>query len=66
MISEDHWFQISDQNHLIISVIKISDHLKIKISDFCDTEYWSNYAENSALLHVNKLYFKVYKTGNQY
>ncbi len=32
----------------------------------CDTEDWSNDAENSALLHRNKLYFKVYKTGNQF
>ncbi len=31
-----------------------------------DTEEWSNDAENSALLHRNKLYFIVYKTGNQY
>ncbi len=27
----------------------------------CDTEDWSNDAENSALRHRNKLYFKVYK-----
>ncbi len=26
----------------------------------CDTEAWSNGAENSALLHKNKLHFKVY------
>ncbi len=26
----------------------------------CDTEDWSNDAENSALLHMNKLCFKVY------
>ncbi len=26
----------------------------------CDTEDWSNDAENSALLDRNKLYFKVY------
>jgi len=26
----------------------------------CDTEDWSNDAENSALHHRNKLYFKVY------
>ncbi len=26
----------------------------------CDTEDWSNDAENSALRHRNKLYFKVY------
>ncbi len=30
------------------------------------TEDWSNDAENSALIHRNTLYFKVYKTGNQY
>ncbi len=23
----------------------------------CDTEDWSNDADNSALLHINKLYF---------
>ncbi len=26
----------------------------------CDTEDWSNDAENSALHHRNKLYFKIY------
>ncbi len=26
----------------------------------CDTEDWSNDAENSALHHSNKLYFKMY------
>ncbi len=26
----------------------------------CDAEDWSNDAENSALLHGNKLHFKVY------
>ncbi len=26
----------------------------------CDTEDWSNDAENSALLHRNKFYFKVF------
>ncbi len=25
----------------------------------CDTEDWSNDAENSALYHMNKLYFKI-------
>ncbi len=34
----------------------------------CDTEDWSNDAENSALHHRNKLDFKVLyiKIGNQY
>ena len=27
----------------------------------CDTEDWSNDADNSALHHRNKLYFKVFK-----
>ncbi len=26
----------------------------------CDTEDWSNDAEMSALIHRNKLYFKIY------
>ncbi len=30
------------------------------ISERCDTEDWSNDAENSALLYRNKLYLKVY------
>ncbi len=31
----------------------------------CDTEDWSNDAENSALTHRNKLYFKIYSNKNQ-
>ncbi len=31
-----------------------------------DTEDWSNDAEYSSLFYMNTLYFKVYKTGNQY
>ncbi len=27
----------------------------------CDTEDWSNYAENAALNNMNNLYFKIYK-----
>ncbi len=32
----------------------------------CDTEDWSNDAENSALHHGNKFYLKYIKIGNQY
>ncbi len=32
----------------------------------CDTEDWSNDAENTALLHRNKLYFQVYSIENWY
>ncbi len=33
----------------------------------CDTEDWSNDAENSVLHQINKFYFKKYiKIGNQY
>jgi len=31
----------------------------------CDTEYWSNDAENSALHHRNKLDFKIYLNRKQ-
>ncbi len=45
----------------------IINHNNIIISqESCDTEDWSNDAKNTALLHWNTLYFKVYKTGNQY
>ncbi len=32
----------------------------------CDTEDWSTDAENAALLHRNKLYFKVFKIENSF
>ncbi len=32
----------------------------------CDTEYWSNDAENSALHHRNKLRFKIYSNRKQF
>ncbi len=32
----------------------------------CDTEDWSNDAENSALHHRNKLYFTIYSHRNSY
>ncbi len=44
----------------------INQHIRMISEGSCDTEDWSNNAKNSALLHRNKLYFKVYKTGNQY
>ncbi len=31
----------------------------------CDTEDWSNYAENSALDQWNKLHFKLYSNRKQ-
>ncbi len=31
----------------------------------CDTEYWSNDAENSASDHMNKLHFKIYSNRKQ-
>ncbi len=29
----------------------------------CDTEDWSNDAENAALHHINKLHFTMYSNG---
>ncbi len=31
----------------------------------CDSEDWSNYAENSALHHRNKLHFKIYSNRKE-
>ncbi len=44
----------------------INQHIRMISEGSCDTEDWSNNDKNSALLHRNKLHFKVYKTGNQY
>ncbi len=38
----------------------INQHIRMISEGSCDTEDWSNDAENSALHHRNKLYFKVY------
>ncbi len=38
----------------------INQHIRMISEGSCDTEDWSNDAENSALCHRNKLYFKVY------
>jgi len=38
----------------------------IRMISECDTEHWNNGAENSALHHRNKLYFKVYSSKNHY
>jgi len=35
------------------------------IGGSCDTEDWSNDAENSALHHRNKLHFKIYSYGKK-
>ena len=35
-------------------------HIRMISEGSCDTEDWSNDAENSALYHSNKLYFNVY------
>ncbi len=49
----------------VLSLIIIRNFLEHKISMWssegsCDTEDWSNDAENSALRHRNKLHFKIY------
>uniref|UniRef100_A0A672PX25 Diacylglycerol kinase n=1 Tax=Sinocyclocheilus grahami TaxID=75366 RepID=A0A672PX25_SINGR len=42
------------------SSVTIRSHIRIISEGSCDTEDWSNDAEISALLHRNKLHFKVY------
>ncbi len=43
-----------------VSTLIINQHIIMISEGSCDTEDWSNDAENSALLHRNKLYFKIY------
>ncbi len=38
-------------------------HIRMISEGSCDTEDWSNDAENSALYHRNKLHFKIYSTS---
>ncbi len=37
-----------------------NQHIRMISEGSCDTEDWSNDAENSALAHRNKLHFKIY------
>ncbi len=43
-----------------VSTLILIQHIKMISEGSCDTEDWSNDAENSALHHRNKFYFKVY------
>ncbi len=38
----------------------VSQHIRMISEGSCDTEDWSNDAENSALHHRSKLHFKIY------
>ncbi len=40
-------------------------HIRMISEGSCDTEDWSNDAENSALHHRNKLHFKIYSDKKQ-
>jgi len=37
----------------------INQHIGMVSEGSCDIEHWSNDADNSALYHRNKLYFKI-------
>ncbi len=45
--------------------IAIYHHIRMISEGSCDTEDWSNDAENSALHHRNKLHFKIYSNRKQ-
>ncbi len=42
-----------------VSTLIRNQYIRMISGGSCDTEDWSNDAENSALRHINKLYFKV-------
>ncbi len=43
----------------------LEQHIRMISEGSCDTEDWSNDAENSALHHRNKLHFKMYSNRKQ-
>jgi len=43
-----------------IRIIIYNQNIQMISEGSCDTEDWSNNAENSALHHRNKLHFKIY------
>ncbi len=45
---------------LIIIALLANQHIRMISEGSCDTEDWSNDAENTALHHRNKLHFKIY------
>ncbi len=54
------------KQHNSFNIENINQHIIIISDGSCDTEDWSNDAENSALHQINKLYLKYIKIGNQY
>ncbi len=44
----------------INALCAVNQHIRMISEGSCDTEDWSNEAENSALYHGNKLHFKMY------
>ncbi len=47
-------------NKKLFLTLKINQHIRMISEGSCDTEDWSNDAENSALHHRNTLYLKEY------
>jgi len=47
-----------------IRIIIYNQNIQMISEGSCDTEDWSNDAENSALHHRNKLHFKIYLVDN--
>ncbi len=61
-----YWSNNQKNNYHRVKIIKqhnsfiIYQHIRMISEGSCDTEDWSNDAENSVLRHRNKLYFKIY------
>ncbi len=58
MLSVNVIFYINNQKCFLSS--KSVGYMRMISEGSCDTEDWSNDAENSALHHRNKLHFKIY------
>ncbi len=61
MLQKIWWFHKKYQAaQLFLFFLAANQHIRMISEGSRDTEDWSNDAENSALHHRNKLYFKIY------
>ncbi len=62
-------YEVAQLFSTLIIIINVSwaanPHIRMISEGSCDTEDWSNDAENSALYHRHKLHFKIYYNGKR-
>ncbi len=68
-LERNKWILLFSKDAYKIIIRNVSwaanQHIRMISEGSCDTEDWSNDAENSVLLHKNKLHFKIYSNRKQ-